>query len=282
MDDAGNAAKTVWRDIIVEEVDLFDVEKKVRAELAVETAEELAEAVKNAIAQERAAAELVDVVAGSHEKKPDRNQRARGPTACPKCPECKCANGDTSFDPSQCENYCAKKIAESTGTCTPGESPTLTGPINFLEENLPPSVMIVLAWMVAVFLVIFVLRGCLTAVFNPRAYDTYNYPATDEREFQNAVSYYRSPPGSTTTQLDRGVTPQTPVTNGDHGFFSPEGDRGYTRATRVHTNDNMSPPFWSPPRHGGARSLGTPGSRQFDPLTEDSIYAFSDRSPRPR
>jgi hypothetical protein len=283
MDDAGNAAKTVWRDVVVEEMDLLDVEKKVRAELVVEKEEEIAEAVRKAIAKEHAAAEQVDI-GRAQEKKPDRNQRGRGPTACPKCPECKCTTGDNSFDPSQCEDYCAMKIAESKGTCTSGDSPTLTGPINFLQDNLPPSVMPVLAWIVAVFLVLFVLRGCLTAVFNPRAYDTYNYPGADERELQNAVSYYRSPVGSAATQLtpgatqlNRGVMPQTPIANGDHGFFSPQGDRGYSR---VPTN-NMSPPFWSPPSNGGARSFGTPGSRQFDPLTEDSIYAFSDRSPRP-
>lgn len=278
MDDAGNAAKTVWRDIIVEEVDLLDVEKKVRAELALEKEEKIAEAVKKAIAKEHAAAEQVNVVARAQEKTTDRNQRGRGPTACPKCPECKCTTGDNSFDPSQCEDYCALKIAEIKGTCTPGETPTLTGPINFLQDNLPPSVMIVLAWIVAAFLVIFVLRGCLTAVFNPRAFDTYNYPAADERELQNAVSYYRSPPGNTATPLNRGVAPQTPVTNGDHGFFSPQGDRGFTRVP----TGSMSPPFWSPPSNGGAGSLGRPGSRQFDPLTEDSIYAFSDQPLRPR
>ena len=270
VDDAGNAAKTVWRDILIEEVDLFDVEKRVRAEMEVEKEEEINEAVKKAIEKERAAAEQVDVVSRTQDalKTPGRNQRGPSPTACPKCPECKCPT-DSSFDPSQCDEYCARKIAETQGTCPPGESPSLTGPIKFLQDNLPPSVMIVLAWVVAAFLVLFVLRGCLTAIFNPRAYDTYNYPAADERELQSAVSYYRSPPGIGPLQPNRGVTPQTPAANGDHGFFSPQGDRGYA-------SYNMSPPFWSPPpSNRGAGPLGTPGSasRQFDPLLEDSIYA---------
>lgn len=200
MDDAGNAAKTVWRDIIVEEVDLLDVEKKVRAELAAEKEEEIAEAIRKA--KDDAAAEQVEI-ARAHEKKPDRYQRGRGPTACPKCPECKCTTGDNSFDPSQCEDYCAMKAAESKSTCTPGESPTVMGPINFLQDKLPVSVMEMLCWIVAAFLLV---RTCLTAVFDSRAYDTYNYP--DERELQNAESRFRSEFDDIYPFSDRSPRPQ--------------------------------------------------------------------------
>ena len=283
MDDAGNAAKTVWRDVLIEEVDLFDVENKVRAEMRAERDAEINEAVNKAVAEDRALREQVEVVAGTQDNK--RTGRARGggtAKTCPACPPCECPTSG-SFDPALCDEYCEKKMAEG-GSCLPGEAP-FPGPLQFLQDILPSQVIFVLAWCLAVSAFIASLRFCLTAIFNPRAYDTHNYSGAEEQELQNAVRYYGSPPGSAASQSNPFIPPPTPAsgafgaTNGfrnETPFFSPEN----------RPQDRMNvPPFWSPPASNSSRQpQGTPGtaSRQSNAY-DDSIYQESSvRTPRQR
>lgn len=280
MDDAGNAAKIVWRDVRIEEVDLLDVESRVRAEMKAERDLEIKEAVNKALDKERATAEQVDVVSRTQgTAKKDRSvQRGRESITkeCAPCPECKCP---IEFDISQCDEYCDQKWGESGRTCVPGKPQPFPGPLQFLQDALPPAVLLVVAWSMTFLFAIFVLRWCMTAIFNPRAYDTYSYLA--DRDLDNAVNYYRSPPGSASSQVARGPVPPTAFANGNQGYFSPP--QQTDRFTQGPMN-GMGSPFWSPEGSRAARTPGaTPvsGSRQnYGSRVDDDIYA--DRTPQRR
>jgi len=263
MDDAGNAAKTVWRDVRIEEVDLFEDENKLRAQMQAEKEAEIKEAVKKALEKERASMQ-VDAVTRGQGNKPNRNAKN-----CPPCPECKCPT-DGSFDPSQCDTYCEKKFAQYERTCAAAEESSLPSPLAFLQGILPPPVLSVLVWCVAIILVVYAIRLLTTTIFNPgAAFTNYNLTLAEEHEFQNAVNYYRSPEGVATRN---GGVPQSAPPASRPGFgatanggrmFSPDGQHPRADAS----------PFWSP--------RGTPGSaaRGNTATYDDNIYADSPMPP---
>lgn len=277
MDDAGNAAKTVWRDIRVEEVDLFEDENKLRLEMQAEKEAEIKEAVKKAIEKERASVQVDSVTRG--------NKRNQKPTKCPACPECKCPT-DGSFDPSQCDEYCEKKFAQYERTCKATEGQSVHPyPIQFLHDYLPPAMVKVFLWSVAIVAFLFAVRLVATTIFNPSAaFNTYNLSPAEEHEFQNAVNYYRSPEGTT----NRNRVPQTAPPAGRTSAFGGAAMNGGSMfsppasSTRINGGGQYprtdSSPFWSPD--------GTPGSSQrgstatfFD---DNDIYADSPMPPRGR
>ena len=101
VDAAGNQAATVWRDVVVEEVDIGDLEDKVRREVMAEKDKEIQEAVRKAVANERAT-------------RGDKPTKSRSGTDCPVCPQCKPCSGH-KFDASkECGTYCEEKYP---GTC---------------------------------------------------------------------------------------------------------------------------------------------------------------------
>lgn len=271
MDDAGNAAKTVYRDVRVEEVDLFEDENKLRLQMQAEKEAEIKEAVKKALEKERASRQVDEVTRSPAGNK--RNQQARASGSCPPCPVCKCPT-DGSFDPSQCDKYCEKKFAQYERTCQVTEGSSYPYPIQFLHDFLPPQMVFVVVWCAAIFTVIFTIRLLVTTIFNPSAaFNTYNLSPAEEHEFQNAVNYYRSPDGAAT---NRNRVPQSAppaprpsfggtATNGG-SMFSPE-NRG-VRMNGQYPRPDTSP-FWSP--------NGTPGSAQRGNTVvyDDDIYADS-------
>lgn len=82
-DEAGNEAETVWRDILVEEVDLSNVESRIRKEVMQDRQREIDEAVAKALAKE-----------------------ARAAGKCPTCPPCDCSG---NADVSSCDDVCSNK-----------------------------------------------------------------------------------------------------------------------------------------------------------------------------
>jgi len=272
MDDAGNAAKTVWRDVIVEEVDLFEDENKLRLQMQAEKEAEIKEAVRNALEKERASVQVDAVTRGK------RNQKDRT-GKCPACPECSCPT-DGSFDTSQCDKYCEKKFAHYERTCTAADAPSYPRPLQFLQDILPPRVISVLAWCLTIVVAIYALRLLMTTIFNPRAaFSNYNLSAAEEHEFQNAVSYYRSPDGPS-SQMNRNGVPQSAPPAARSGFgTATNGGRIFSPETRI---DGQYPraessPFWSPRGTPGSGSRGTTVM-----LDDNDIYADSPMPPRRR
>eukprot|EP00521_Asterionellopsis_glacialis_P007642 CAMPEP_0195288974 /NCGR_PEP_ID=MMETSP0707-20130614/5436_1 /TAXON_ID=33640 /ORGANISM="Asterionellopsis glacialis, Strain CCMP134" /LENGTH=926 /DNA_ID=CAMNT_0040348923 /DNA_START=104 /DNA_END=2884 /DNA_ORIENTATION=+ len=264
MDDAGNEAKTVWREVVIEEVDLYDLEHKIRMEIAKENENELKLAVKKAVEEERKKNEQL--------VKPAARGRGRGGD-CPKCPKCDCSN-PKSFDISKCADVCAKHGSANNFTCPSGADPI---PVTFffrfeewLGGVLPPSVaysLTVLTMLTAgIFFLKLILtfffsswRGEQTMYYSGSRYESGHYPA------QNSV--YRSPePISSNGRLSTpGSAPpgQSYPRGADAGggLFSPPESR--LPQDRV----GMSSPFLSPA--GRTEQATTPGgSTQYD----DSIY----------
>jgi hypothetical protein len=268
MDDAGNAAKTVYRDVRVEEVDLFEDENKLRAQMQAEKEAEIKEAVKVALEKERASVQVDSVTRGDRVK----NRKTGN---CPACPLCKCPT-DGSFNTAQCDEYCGKKFAQMEKTCEATEAPVYLGPIGFLETILPPQMIFVLVWCITIVIIVFGIRLLMTTIFNPgAAFSSYNLTPAEEHEFQNAVNYYRSPDGHF---HQNGGVPQSalpaarhpspfgaPAMNGG-GMFSPPSNRGFGQESRPDSS-----PFWSPRgTPSGSASRGRSGV--YD---ETNIYADS-------
>jgi hypothetical protein len=101
VDQAGNAARTVWRDVMVEEVNLNEVEQTVRNEVMKHQEEVIRKAVDRAVAEDRA----------KRDRAKDDSSTKGADKTCPKCPPCICPK---SVDPAACEDVCAAR----SQTCT--------------------------------------------------------------------------------------------------------------------------------------------------------------------
>jgi hypothetical protein len=188
-DEAGNAAETVWRDVIVEEVDLSEVEAKIRGEVLQEQDIEIRKAVAKALEEDRKKRAAADAT-GSR----GRRQPAPSTKTCPECPKCDCS-GDAKFDATSCAAICETMIE----TCSFNDQSFVLRAMLWLEGYFPPSlipVMLLCLLGTGFFLIV---RSILTLVFNPAAYRRgYYYDGDDRREraMQDSVTYYRSDNGN--------------------------------------------------------------------------------------
>jgi hypothetical protein len=176
-DAAGNAAVTVYRDVVVEQVDLTEVEQKVRMEDEQYYQTKLQLAVDAAVAEERKKQRDLVAVVETCEK----NQ------AVDNCPACDCP-----FNAAKCHEICTAKIEH----CAVDMESTLVQLVLWLDQVLPLSSALLLLVCTAFVLFLVVLRWILTLVFNPRAllsppvshYATYD---EQQRAILNSVTHYR-------------------------------------------------------------------------------------------
>jgi hypothetical protein len=251
-DAAGNRAETVWRDVIVQEVDLDDVKDKVREEVLSEQQAEMKKAIEKAIREEKVKWERL------HEGKVASVSRSRKEekSTCPSCP--KCAPSSSKFKPSKdaCEPYCAG----SDGTCSLGDQHMAYAIILWLEDAFPPRLVPFLLLAPLVTAALLILRWIFGLIFNPRSSQSYDYGAYgDHREgdelFYSPTEPTAQPQASTTP----GQPPRQSLSQHDNGaFFSPNlGGAGLA----------------SPPPSNGI--LGSPpGSRaRQESRYDESIYA---------
>lgn len=224
IDAAGNKAATAWRDVIVEEVDIFGLEDKVRREVLAEKDNEIQDAVNKAVAKERARIER------ENPKKKNRNTVA---DSCPACPKCNCErdtrSSSSAFDKSKCDKYCEEKYA---GQCSNVTS------VSFLEELeafLRSNVVIAI---VGVLVTILVIRFILTLLFNPRALfgrTDYSYPVmtgdglvvTNTQAMTPSVPTQPRQPSFSDPASNGGMHRRVPETG---GLFSPPENRRYNSA----------------------------------------------------
>ncbi len=206
MDDAGNKAKTVWRDIIVEEVGIEDFERMAMQDEVVGLKDEEDRSVTAAPTNERRL----------HELPPQH--------VCPPCDPCNCNNyqqkqhrgnggDDGVLSSSECMVVCDSKIAAaemartSDKTCTQLFRHGGTGAsghqsieefVAFLEGLMGPSAVMLLFLGCFVATMVYLLQRAIAALFissGPHTRTYYHTKDDDEREMtmmQN-VSYNRSP-----------------------------------------------------------------------------------------
>jgi len=280
MDDAGNKATTVWRNVIVEEVDIDDFEQKVKMDMLASRKEEVNHAVNEALAKER-------------RKRNNINSRD-----CPTCDPCNCNNGQKQqrggggggglISVAECNAMCDRKIdvaaasSSSSGTgssdkttCTPSylesESSSASNHeiiqkmLVFMEGLMGPSAMMLLLLGCTLATMLYILQRMITALFfstGPNVRTYYHTREDDEREkimMQN-VSYYRSPtppsrgttsrqsPGSSSTASGPRPPPTASMSaqrSRNGGIFSPHENRRASNGTTTPTPQQQSSPFSS-------------------------------------
>ena len=248
VDDAGNKAKTIWRDIIVEEVDIDDYERMSIDERSLNAA--------------------------------STNERRRNELPpkclCPPCDPCNCnSNGsDDMLTPSACTAICNEKVAAaqkariSKNTCTPNE--------NRANENRAPDHEIIqhfllfLEGLMGTSSMMLVLLGCFTAtaayivqrvigaLFISSGQQTSTYYHTNEdnereREMMRNVSYFRSPAPSSNG------TSQSPGSGSDSGpRLPPTGSLSLQQRNGIFSVQESSSTTNFTPLQGQGRTSSSP------------------------
>lgn len=231
---AGNAAATVWRDVIVEEVDLEEFETKLRRDLEKSKQSEITGAVTRAVEDDR--------------KKRGRTG-VQPKSSCPPCPSCQ----GGKLGVSACEEICMKRIEG----CAINEHSFVIRLLLWLEKYFPASVGEAIVALLAIFLSIVCLLFAKATMLSPVPVQR-NYYAYEEQEhaMRNAVNYHSNNDhggGIMTATATTTTGPPRSSMSTNESFFSPRG-----------------PPFSPSPRH--ASNNNHDSASRSNVLAADSIY----------
>ena len=259
-DDAGNKAQTVWRDIVVEEVDLHEFEKKTRAAILAHRREEVEQAVKKAVDEER--------------KRLSRS--TGGKRDCPKC-ECNChsqqGNSGGRGVPD-CESVCEKKVAAALASLGDGANqvcksesftsisrhPWLLVVIDWTDELIGPDAMILLVFGCLIPIMFYLVWRIIYAFFFSSGSDVttyYHSPEDEERERKLAqnVTYYQSPSARDSHTTQASVTtssngpprpPTASLSTQRNGYFSPQEQSRLNGNTPQQQSNGQTQTYTSP------------------------------------
>jgi len=192
MDEAGNVAETVWRNIVVEEVDLMEMEERIRAEILVDRENELQEAVRVAVEAEK----KKSTVSSSRQQPQGSNKK------CPSCPVCDCTANGHGPSLAECDARCETRVSKGTGSCENVEyvqsqynggktvmHSLLDYFINLTEGVLAPNFVGVLVMSFVIVLFVFIFQRIISVNQSGWQY----FDAEDEqkeREMLNKVTYF--------------------------------------------------------------------------------------------
>jgi len=281
-DEAGNKALTVWRDVIVEEVDIFDLEHKIRREIIAEHEtvknEAIKEAVEKNIFEER----------GKHGKTSETyiqnfkgfvstNTDQKDSKLCPSCLEC----GSESANISACDQHCESKYPNESCQDPPSTS-------NW--SNILPNLTSI---TICAVLCIFVLKFMLTLMYNPSAlfgktdHSNINDPSIRAVTINaHSTQAIRSTPMPSTSVLaHQGSFTDGPISRRERegGIFSPQSNRlPHMGSNMEGTNDNYSSPFSSQSVYQSSPYQGTSisdGASNFRSPNNRNVYADDIISP---
>jgi hypothetical protein len=207
-DSAGNAAVTVWRDIIVEEVNLKDLEANIRKEVLQQQKAETQRAVDRALAEDR------------RKRKDSSPTRKSSTDGCPECPPCKCTGG--GVDEAQCQATCPSQ----TQLCPASQESTVVQFLLLAESFFPPSVIPLLLIVVVILVGILIIRILYSLLFGSSSNRTgfYDYEER-ERKLQESVMYYDSDDGPANSEAM--LPPRSSLSTENGGFLTPSAT-GYT------------------------------------------------------
>ena len=153
MDKAGNEAATAWREVIIEEVELCDLETRLRQEIMAEKASDIEIAVNRAVEAEK------------KKMAQSGSEYFKTSDSCPACPSCECkgaANGE-----SFCTAICNSTVETLGQACDKKER--FVGFLDFADFVLTPSLWGAFGVLVTIFAFLFGLRFIFTFIFNPNA-----------------------------------------------------------------------------------------------------------------
>jgi len=275
-DNAGNQATTVYRDVMVEEVGLTGLEKRIREEVTREEERKTKRAIDNAVKEERKKWETESRAPTNSRSR--RNNADSSPNSCPSCPPCVCSETDT-VNAASCSAHCSSMSA----TCRKLSDDNYVYKLLFLlEDTFPPHLvpMFVLSFLVVGFL--YVIQRMVTLIFNPRSYTNYDYGNYNSINDDMVLATRPEVRQAVPTQTHNGtntITSQMPPTaslstnntqNGNNGaFFSPGSQMGSlppyeerAQPNRYTTNNDL-------------RSPHTPSSTRRETYEGSSIYQSS-------
>jgi hypothetical protein len=260
-DDAGNEATTVWRDVMVQEVDLTTVESKIRQDVMKEQQAETEKAIRKAIREEKIKWEK-DYAATTNSN--SRTNRRTTEKTCSACPACDCpkqqrkGGSAVEVDGESCRAYC-DNVSRS---CTLSDDRYIYAALFWLEDMLPPSIVPTVLGALVALCAFFGLRYIANLIFNPRSYQSYDYGDygvnNDDILLRNQVVQQSRPPPPRDSLS---------TNNNSAAFFSPGSQAG----------------LQSPPPSNGLlnnninRTPATPASanRRDQEIYDESIYSPS-------
>jgi hypothetical protein len=261
-DAAGNSATTVWRDVLVEEVDLASVETRIREEVLQQKKAEIQLAVDKALEAER--------------RKGERGARDRKtPVQCPVCP--KCDNPGIS-DESSCQAVCDARIQH----CAIDEESVVVRVLLWLERFFPPSMVPIVLSCTVIVVSFLMLRSILTLIFNPQAYRRGYYDDVErERAMMKAVVYHDDGATSNNQGPRFGTSPQPQVssTGMTNGYFSPQMQYPVAQSAPFAANqyESQSGERFTEIYQSPTNSIITP-SKRGDGVRRRSPYSANSRS----
>ncbi|CAB9515142.1 latent transforming growth factor beta binding protein 2 [Seminavis robusta] len=287
-DDAGNAATTVWRDVVVDEVDFESMEHKIREDVKKAHDIKLKNAVARAVEEERKRIESTGK---------QRNRRDMAIHTCPACPTCGeetspksvGSSDDRKIDVDECEKLCDARA----GQCTANYSNFAIRIMIWMENWVAPEIASYILLGILLIGAGTLFRVLMLFLFKQGDFASNgDYIASDQERaiaLQNSVTYYTSPqrqpqnqmsgpvgntPGSGFGGATNGGPPRMSMSNSQPGsdfFFSPSHNS-------PHGDNSM--PFGSPNsgnNNGGGMPFGSPPTMAngSTPLNSNSNYANS-------
>jgi hypothetical protein len=222
-DAAGNAAKTIWRDVVVEEVDIAKIESRIREEFM-----NMQKLKDKAIEEERKAKESTVI-----------NSRDRRESTCVECPKCDLSG---KINEASCQEICNKRIK----TCAIDEESLVIQVLIWLERWFPPSMVPIVLICNAIVITLLMLRWILTLIFNPQAFQRRYYDDVErERALMNAVAYHHNSSGNGIVSGTSYVT-SPPITTNVNGHFSSQKMNGTDVQRSAMRRDEFADIYQSP------------------------------------
>mmetsp|Transcript_27160 Transcript_27160/g.31150 ORF Transcript_27160/g.31150 Transcript_27160/m.31150 type:complete len:976 (+) Transcript_27160:75-3002(+) len=168
-DDAGNQAATIYRDVMVEEVNLAKMEKKIREEVISDEKRRTKRAIDNAVREERKKWDADNRASNNRSR---RNTAESAEKTCPACSPCVCPDTDV-VNAATCSVHCNNM--SSSCRRQPSDESYVIALLSWLEDTvpveLPPSLIIAFLF----FVLFYVSQWILALIFNPKVYTNYDY-----------------------------------------------------------------------------------------------------------
>jgi hypothetical protein len=209
-DVAGNQATTVYRDVIVEEVNLATLEKKIRDEITREQQQKTRHAIDTAVREERKKWDQENRAANR-----GRKNAGGGANTCPACPPCDCPDMAPA-DAKSCAVYCENVSA----SCQMSDDNMVYALVFWLEGVFPPWLVPTIMMTFLISGAFFLLRWFLVLIFDPRAYSSYDY-GYDNGINDEMVLAHPGVKSQEPQQQEQSQYQLVAQANGNAGMFSP-------------------------------------------------------------
>lgn len=285
MDDAGNNAITVYRQVKVIEMSFAELELSIQQDILKGKEHDIEEAVQQALMKERelrAKEEREDwkKTQTQHRQQQQVQQQQVQPLkcpACPKCSECKPPKHSSSAvaTPESCRAICQAMNQGSSETCASSSSPTDPIAIHFIPDFVKHHISALVGdgiqnmVTIIVYCVVIGIGILLFVRLLPRNDDYVKMSEEQERALFNAVTYNQSPaPVHNSNNNPMMSNHSTPIVPSSAQRSSLEGDQGAGGGMLPPPRASMS--FSTPMSASGNNSIFSPHPRRSPAMNMNS------------